>query len=283
MRVEVNGVRLFFDVEGAQLVPAGPAMRERPTLLLLHGGPGFDHSGYKPEFSPFADIAQVVYLDHRANGRSDAGPRETWNIAQWAEDVKAFCDALAIEKPVVLGNSFGGFVAIAYAARYPEHPGKLILSCTYATPRFDRQHAVFERLGGAEARAASERFEVEGATPETMRDFARLCMPLYRRTAAADPDAPKRTVANYETMQWFDRPGGEGRTFDLRPELARIACPTLVLGGEDDPATPIEDLEDIAAALPAHLVRFERFAGAGHTVWRDAPAAFDLMREFIAG
>ena len=51
MHVSVNGVRLFFDVEGAKLVPDGPVMREKPTLLLLHGGPGFDHSIYKPAYS----------------------------------------------------------------------------------------------------------------------------------------------------------------------------------------------------------------------------------------
>ena len=52
MRVLVNGVQLFFDVEGASLVPDGPSMREKPTLLLLlHGGPGFDHSIYKPAYS----------------------------------------------------------------------------------------------------------------------------------------------------------------------------------------------------------------------------------------
>jgi pimeloyl-ACP methyl ester carboxylesterase len=50
-------------------------MREKPTLLLLHGGPGFDHSIYKPTYSSLADCAQVIYLDHRGNGRSDAGPR----------------------------------------------------------------------------------------------------------------------------------------------------------------------------------------------------------------
>ena len=44
MRIEVNGARIFFDVEGAKLVPDGKTMRENPTLLLLHGGPGFDHS-----------------------------------------------------------------------------------------------------------------------------------------------------------------------------------------------------------------------------------------------
>jgi len=60
MRIEVNGARIFFDVEGAKLVPEGTTMREKPTLLLLHGGPGFDHSGFKPEFSSFADMAAFL-------------------------------------------------------------------------------------------------------------------------------------------------------------------------------------------------------------------------------
>jgi proline iminopeptidase len=49
MRVLVNGVRLYFDVEGAGLVPDGAAMRAKPTLILLHGGPGFDHTNGEPE------------------------------------------------------------------------------------------------------------------------------------------------------------------------------------------------------------------------------------------
>ena len=72
MHVIVNRVRLFFDVEGAKFVPDGPVMREK---LLLHGGPGF-HSIYKPAYSALADIAQIIYLDHRGNGRSEDGPRE---------------------------------------------------------------------------------------------------------------------------------------------------------------------------------------------------------------
>lgn len=87
MRVLVNDVRLFFDVEGASLVPDGPRMREKPTLLLLHGGPGFDDSIYKPAYSSLADYAQIIYLDHRGNGRSDTGPKEAWTLAQWGDDV----------------------------------------------------------------------------------------------------------------------------------------------------------------------------------------------------
>jgi pimeloyl-ACP methyl ester carboxylesterase len=104
----------------------------KPTLLLLHGGPGSDHSIYKPAYSGLADIAQIIYLDHRGNGRSEDSPRESWNLAQWGDDVRAFCDALGIVNPIVLGASFGGMVALAYATRHPAHPSKLILISTEA-------------------------------------------------------------------------------------------------------------------------------------------------------
>jgi pimeloyl-ACP methyl ester carboxylesterase len=132
MFVKVNGARLFFDVESAGLMPDGPRMRAKPILLLLHGGPGFDHTLYKPAFSAFADVAQIVYLDHRGNGRSSGDDPTTWNLAQWGDDVMAFCDTLGIVNPIVYGASFGGMVALAYATRHHEHPGKLILVSTEA-------------------------------------------------------------------------------------------------------------------------------------------------------
>jgi len=278
MRVQVGDVRLFFDVEGVKLIPDGPVMRARPTLLLLHGGPGFDHSSYKPAFSRLADLAQVVYLDHRGNGRSDRSTPDRWNLAQWGDDVRAFCDVLGIERPIVMGQSFGGFVAMSYAIRHPEHPAKLILSSTAARHRLDRVLAAFERLGGTEAREAARRYwEKPGAA--TMRDYARVCFPLYNH-APRDPETNSRTVWNFDVMFAFG--AGEDLRFNLLPALAGIRCPTLVLGGEDDPITPIGDAEDIAAALPAQWVRFERFANCGHGVFRDAPErAFAVIREFL--
>ncbi|NRB03715.1 MAG: alpha/beta hydrolase, partial [Rhodobacteraceae bacterium] len=59
MFVRVNGIRLFVDIEGAGLIPDGPVMREKPTLVVLHGGPGADHSIYKPAFSQLSDICQI--------------------------------------------------------------------------------------------------------------------------------------------------------------------------------------------------------------------------------
>lgn len=287
MHVPINGVRLFFDVEGAKLVPDGPAMREKPTLLLLHGGPGFDHSIYKPAYSALADIAQIIYLDHRGNGRSEDGARESWNLAQWGDDVRAFCDALGVVDPIVLGASFGGMVALAYATRHPDHPSGLVLISTEAAggTHRDRRVALFERFGGAEVGALARRrfLEVQGQADRAALDaWRRLAMPLYTRTPR-DPDMARRAINRSEVLHWFTRPGGESHAFNMFPDLGRIQCPTLVLGGEDDPMIPIECQADIAAALPPHLVQFERFANCGHAVVPDAPErAIAVIRDFIA-
>jgi pimeloyl-ACP methyl ester carboxylesterase len=284
MRVLVNGVRLFFDVEGARLVPEGDGMREKPALILLHGGPGMDHSGYKLRFSQLSDITQVIYLDHRGNGRSDAGQRESWNLAQWGDDVRGFCEALGIQRPIVLGTSFGGMVALAYATRHPGHPGKLILISTEAAggTHMAARIELFERLGGREVGALARRRFLNGEVDAAMLDaWIRLAFPVYNRRPR-DPAAVQRAVLNPECNLWFTRPGGEGRTFNLFPVLGRIQCPTLIMGGEEDPMTPIACQEEIAAALPSHLVRFERFPGCGHGVVNDSPERFmAVVRQFI--
>src|SRR4051812_25139057 len=101
MRIEIEpGIRLFVDIEGTQYVPDGPRLREKPTLILLHGGPGFDHAGFRPFFRRFADIAQVVYLDHRGHGRSDRRPASEWTLDPFADDIVRLCDALGIERPI---------------------------------------------------------------------------------------------------------------------------------------------------------------------------------------
>jgi proline iminopeptidase len=284
MHVLVNGVRLFFDVEGARFVPDGSTMRDKPALVLLHGGPGLDHSSFKPLFSRLADIAQVIFLDHRANGRSEPGPSETWTLAQWGDDVHAFCEVLGIARPIVLGTSFGGMVAMAYATRHPGHPGGLILVSTEAAggSHMARRIELFERLGGPEVGDLVRRRYLDGKVDaETLDAWIRLAFPVYTRTPR-DPELVRRAVVHPEINLWFTRPGGEGRTFNLLPELRRVRCPTLVLGGEEDPMTPIECQEDIVAALPAQVARFERFPACGHGVVADAPErAMAVIREFI--
>ena len=130
MRIEVNGVRLFVDIEGAKLAPDGPAIRERPTLITLHGGPGSDHLAGRPSIAPLADVAQLVFFDMRGHGRSERSDAAHWNLNQWADDLAGLCDALEIEKPIVMGQSFGGYVAMTFAVKYPDRPAKLIIGST---------------------------------------------------------------------------------------------------------------------------------------------------------
>jgi proline iminopeptidase len=284
MRVQVNGVRLFFETEGTKLRLDGNSMREVPTVLLLHGGPGVDHSIYRPAFSALTDVAQVIYLDHRGNGRSDRGSKESWNLSQWADDVRAFCDALDIEKPVVYGASFGGMVAMAYATRHPTHPQALALVSTaaQATSHTAAKVAMFGRLGGHEARElAHRRFVLGDTSPEVLNDWLKVAVPLYTRTGA-QPGAMDRIVLNREATAWFNRVGGEGRDFDMLAELSMIQCPTLVLGGQLDPMLPIECQRDIAGALSPGLLTYQEFEGCGHGVVPDVPhQAIPLLREFI--
>ncbi len=223
----------------------------------------------------------AVYLDHRGNGRSEYGDPASWNLDQWGDDVRAFCDALGIVKPIVLGYSFGGMVAQAYATRHPEHPGKMIFYST--SPKVDREeiYGVFERLGGAAARAVAEaRWKTPG--PESSEAYRQVCSPLYNRRGTRDPDAYARAVRNDAVAFHFAGPDRETARLDFRDGLKRLQCPTLVMAGEDDPITPISRSEIIASCVPAHLVRFARFADAGHGVHNDDPeAAFRVLRQFI--
>ena len=279
MRVAVgDGVRLYVDVDGLGLVPDGSRMVERPTVVMLHGGPGSDHSLYKSTSSPdFSDIAQVVYYDHRGNGRSDLGdPATDWNLDVWADDVVRLCDALGIEKPIIIGESFGGMVAQRYLARHPEHPSKVVLGCT--APRLDADviAAAFERVGGSEARDAALEFWSKG--PEAIGGYLQHCIPLYS-VDPVDTEAMARSIMNFEVMGHFQ--ASEQATMDLADGLAAAICPVLVVGGELDPVCPIEMSELIVAALVNAEVTFERLPGASHNdVGHRAEAA---IRRFITG
>ncbi len=279
MRIEIEpGVRLYVDVEGTQFVPDGPTLREKPTLLLLHGGPGFDHSGFRPFFGRVADIAQVIYYDHRSHGRSDRRPPQEWTLDTFADDVVRLCNALGIVKPIVLGQSFGGFVAQRYIERHPGHPSKVILSSTSPHKKQERKEAMFAKLGGPAAAESCKRFWSD-PNPTTWDDYGVHCRHLYN-TTPQDPDGGARTIYNLDVL--FASASGEQRTMNLLPGLANARCPVLVLVGEEDPVCPVADARDIAAALPPHLMQYRALPHVGHGAWRDdADAAFEELRRFI--
>ena len=225
------------------LVPDGPMMRDRPIVVCLHGGPGPDHSMLKPFLAPLADSAQLIFVDQRGHGRSDPSSPDRWNLDTWVADVAEFCKVLEIEEPILLGQSFGGIVALGVAIRHPDLPAKLIVSSAPGRFREDRALAMFERLGGEEARVVAERYFRE-PSQESFDAFMATCMPLYNPTPS-DPDVRARIMLRPEVNFHFFR--GEIHTYDWFGDLDRIRCPTLILAGELDPIATVADHEEMGA------------------------------------
>jgi proline iminopeptidase len=274
MFLDVNGARLFVEVVGSD---------SKPALIALHGGPGFDHTTLRPFFDRFADLVRVVYLDQRGNGRSTGSPPESWTLAQWGDDVKVLCDRLAIERPIVMGQSFGGFVAQSYAIRHSGHPRALLLLSTAARMDLADRAQRIEQAGGPAARAAAERMWRDG-TEESFADYARVVLPLY---ATMDPTTgpASKVIRRLDVAGHFYRaPAGEIRHFDFRAGLAALRCPALVLtGGAGDLITPPEAAREIADAMSPGLARYECLEHCRHGVFRDDPAVAEaIIRSFLA-
>lgn len=284
MRIEIGGRSVFFDVAGEQFRPVGNEMVQMPTLIALHGSPGMsDHSALKPDLAALSDTMQVIYLDLAGAGRSDDPPDgQPFTLDLWADDIVRFCAALGIERPFVLGLSGGGFVAGAYAIRHPSHGRGVILASTQAKFTPDRAIAMFRQLGGEPAEAAARDLLCKPTTAAAVSAFQSICMPLYNRTPR-DPNAAKRVVPRPRLADAFHRyPDGIWHCFDLLDQLATVRIPVLVLAGEEDPITPLQDSLDIVERLEPSLVTFAQMPDCGHGTWRDKPEeSFDIIRRFV--
>jgi pimeloyl-ACP methyl ester carboxylesterase len=218
-----------------------------------------------------------VYLDLRDHGRSEWGDPADWSFELCADDVRAFCDALGIEKPIVFGHSLGGFVVLAYAARHPEHAGGLVLSGTHA--RFDLERIVegFRAAGGDDdVLAVVRRVYGRQGAGSTDEEWARV-FPLFGSWLPG-ADVAARTVANPAV----NGPGLDLMLdFDVVDRLGGVPARALVVVGELDPITPVDAAREIADALPN--ARLEVIGGAGHFAWGDAPERFwPLVTDFVA-
>lgn len=268
VHVHANGTRLWFDVDGAALAPDGDRMRRRPTVVLVHGGPGsYDHSYFKPHFGRLAEHAQVIYLDLRGHGRSDWDAADEWTFEACADDIRTFCDVLGIERPVVLGHSMGGPIVLLYGARHSGHAAGLGVLSGFA--RFDVARLVegFRGVAGDEVAALAERAYSgsEIADDDWPPVFAAF------GPAVPDEDALERRTQNLE----LNAPGMDlTRGLDIVDLLGAIDVPTLVLVGELDPVTPVDASEEIVRAMRPGVARLEVLPRAGHFPWLDVPDRF---------
>jgi pimeloyl-ACP methyl ester carboxylesterase len=282
MMIDLGDIRLWFDVSGPSVVPRADAAVQRPTLVAVHGGPGLDHMNMKTALAPLAEHVQVIYYDQRGHGRSDYSSAEFWNLRTWADDLRRLCDALGLTRPVILGSSFGGFVALTYAALFPDHPGGIVLANTTGGHHdHEASIEVFRRLGGDEAAQVAERDFAE-LTEESEREFNRVCYPLYSSKPGFADESRQWLARSIQTtevnLHYFRH---EAPRFDPWTILASVSCPALILAGEDDPICPISVVRELARQLPACTTRLVSLPQARHTIFRDRPdLAFPAVEGF---
>ncbi|HEY9906774.1 MAG TPA: alpha/beta fold hydrolase [Thermosynechococcaceae cyanobacterium] len=281
MRAKIRDTEIYFDVEGGGLVPEGDRMREKPVAFLVHGGPGADHTSFKPTFSALSQKMQLVFFDHRGQGRSARGDKETYTLENNVEDMEALRQHLGLGKIVVIGVSYGGMVALTYASRYPENVSHLIPIVTVADSRFlERAKQNLEIRGTPEQKTIAQ-YLWDGSfeTEAQLREYFQVTRSLYSVTA--DPDEPpsktwNRAVLSIDAINVAF--GGFLRSYDVRDQLPKITAPTLILAGRHDWICPPEFSEEIAQAIPNSDLRI--FESSGHSIRADEPEA---MLDAIAG
>lgn len=285
MIAKVNGTSIYFDVEGAGLVPVGRKMVQKPALLALHGGPGFDHGVYKPLLSGLADIVQIVYVDHRGNGRSARLAPEEYTLPNTADDLEALRQYLGLGKVIVLGASYGGMVALSYATAYPESVSRLIIACTAASHTWfeEGKQEMYRRATPEMVPELDYVFGGRYESPEQMRaSFAKL-FPLYIREKFDHEQSQawlERTVFSPEAIN-YGFAVEIRQNYDVRDKLGRITAPTLILAGRHDWAMHPHQQELMHEAIAgSRLVWFEN---CDHSFMNEEPhAVIQVIREFLS-
>jgi proline iminopeptidase len=279
MRARLRDTEIYYDIEGVGLVPDGARMREKPVAFLIHGGPGGDHTGFKPGFSPLSERMQLVYFDHRGQGRSARGDVAKYHIDENVEDMEALRVHLGCGPIVSIGTSYGGMVAMAHAARYPDSVSHLVLVVTAAHAGFNaRARQIVAERGTDEQKAVCDQLWAgELDTEAKMRRYYEVMGPLYSTTYAQHPPRP-RGIQSPEALNAAFAPGGFLQSYDLRPELSRITAPTLILAGRHDWICAPEFSEEIHRLIPGSDLRI--FEHSSHSIRADEPQA---MLDTIAG
>jgi len=246
--------------------------------LVMHGGLGGDHSALHPWLDPLGDVMRLVYYEHRGNGRSGRPRSESITFEQLCADADALREHLGFEEIAVLGYSFGGFVALEYALRYPERISHLILLDTAPTFDYAEEIEVNARRKGA----TQEQLEALDASAEDEAESWRLWKliePLYFHTYDADlaERVMGKTVISVEAGEAGD---AIIEDWDLTPRLGEISAPTLILVGKDDFVCPPSQAKAMHEGIPnSDLAVFER---SGHFTHVEEPEAFfDTVRRWL--
>ena len=255
MTAQINGNQVYYTTIG-----------EGRPMLLMHGGSGLDHTYFRPWLDPLSDQVQLIYYDQLGQGRSTRPESyEGISMSTWADEADALRASLGFDRIILLGHSFGGFIAQEYALRHGDHLEGLILCDT--APVLDYQDVI---MANAQSRGTPEQVQavIAGLSAPVADDasFQQLwttILPLYFNHY--DPEIGKQMdEATQYSAQGFNQGMGVCLpTFNVLSRLNEIKVPTLVLAGKHDWITPpAQAAERLNAHLPnSKLVVFDQ---SGH-------------------
>ncbi len=284
-RVDVGGAELHVELEG-----------EGTPLVLINGGPGGTHHGFHPWFARAAAYARVIYYDQRGCGLSDFAPgEEGYSVGQAVDDLDALRQALNIDKWVLLGYSYGGFVAQLYTVTHPEGvAGLVLLGASPAAGGETGSSRQNDFLSPEELERKDEiRRQLQSLSQErdlSTRDYTRLLVYNnfingdWKRQNYYKPSTERMAqVALYEWDHDDDFNGTVGATMsgiDLAGAFDENPIPTLILEGRWD-LTWGEVKPSLMQRLHprGELVLFEN---AGHGIYdEETDRFFEVLGGFI--
>ena len=268
-RIEVNGVSIFCRVIG-----------QGYPLAMMHGGPGSDHVSLL-SLKGLSDSFTLIYYDHRCNGRSTGPEVDTMNWENLTADAEALRKNLGIEKWGLLGNSFGGMVALEYALRYPTSLSHLILLGSGASAFWVQENVpkLLARRGYRKKTVeASRRYFAGEVNPqELFCTKLRIMRAYYYRFNPFKMIFKRRSKSNSRAFIYGFSTLLKG--WNVMDRLAEIQTPTLVLAGRHDFIFPPEHQALIADRLPN--ARLEIIEKAGHSVGERPKEIIRLIKDFI--
>ena len=270
--IDLGEVQLFYRREG----DFGPEVR---PLVIIHGGPGLDHTYFLPYLEPIAAVQPVIYFDQRGSGRSSrlTDPKG-YTLAATLQDLEGLRRYWNFQQLDVLGFSYGGFVAIEYALQYPASIRRLVLGDTAPGVYFVEEATALKAARTTASmkvdREALVARQPDMAIDEFFREDFRCQVSLnYHKVPPKEiTDALVDNIhygAEAAKMIWQQSLVG----WDSRPRLPQINLPTLVIAGDDDIVTPTGLSKEMAQLIPgAKLVVLPE---AGHLSFVEAQTAFN--------
>lgn len=284
--VKVDDINIFYKIFSGKN-EVGVLDPDAKTMIVLHGGFGIlDHQIEVSAWLAFSSHGQVIFIDQRGCGLSEDGEQDKWTMDQFGDDIFNFSKALNINKPIVAGVSSGGYAAIAYATRHPEHPGALILLNTEpavspdakkeaysALGRRDdkREFSTFKKLSDSEIEAYTDKAAIASyqydlnPTAENFEKFAEYGFSIISK-ARFDLTPPVRQ--NMEMKKIF---ANGYQKFNYLSDMEKITCPVLWFAGEWDPLHPLSCAVEGSKKL-SHVEL--NILKAGAPVYQDDPDNF---------